>query len=165
MFIVTCFFAQPDCIKSLPEFCNTIIKRHLCGEGLPFLLPLLQVDVFQKKQGILQQIILCPSNRPKEACIRPCDTSNLTQSLTRKYHHTATEYLYRLCDAKINWTPTSAGVSCQFGFVRFLICLQCKISGLSVFSIFSHEVPHHKVRKVTDPNFLKQVQMGFAWKA
>ena len=48
MFIVTCFFAQPDCIKSLPELCNTIIKRHLCGEGLPFLLPF-----FSKEAGYI----------------------------------------------------------------------------------------------------------------
>ena len=47
----------------------------------------------------------------KKACIRPCDTNNFTQSLTRKYHHTATESLYRLCDEKISWAPTLAGVS------------------------------------------------------
>ena len=37
----------------------------------------------------------------------------LTQNLTRKYHHTASEslYLYRLCGAKISWTPTLVGMS------------------------------------------------------
>ena len=79
---------------------------------------------------------LCPSNKPKKACIRPCDTNNFTQSLTRKYHHTATESLYRLCVEKISWALTLAGVSYQFGFIHFRICLQCKISGSSVFSIF-----------------------------
>ena len=154
MFIVTCFLAQPDCRNFLPGHCNTIIKHQLCGEELPSLLLLLQVDVFQEKQGILQQIILCPSNKPKKACIRPCDTNNFTQSLTRKYHHTATESLYCICGAKISWTPTSAGVSYHLSFVRFPICLQGKISGSSVFSIFfPHEVSHHNVRKVTDPNF------------
>ena len=54
---------------------------------------------------------LCPSNKPKKACIRPCDTNNFTQSLTRKYHHTATESLYCLCDEKISWAPALAGVS------------------------------------------------------
>ena len=39
------------------------------------------------------------------------DTNNFTQSLTTKYHHTATESLYQLCGAKISWTPTLAGVS------------------------------------------------------
>ena len=117
-------------------YCNNIIKHQLCGEGLPSFFPLLQVDVFQKKQGILQKIILCPWKKPKEACIRLCDTNNFTQSLTRKYHYTAVEDLYRLFDAKINWTPSLAGVSYQFGFVRFPICLQCKISGSSVFSVF-----------------------------
>ena len=103
MFIFTCFLAQP---------------------GLPSLLPLLQVDFFQQKQGILQQIILCTSSKPKKACIRPFDTSNFTRSFTRKYHHAATESLYRLCGEKICRTPTLAGVSYQFGFVIFSICLQ-----------------------------------------
>ena len=123
MFIVTCFLAQPDCRTFLPEHCNTIIKHQLCGEGLPSLLPLLQVNVFQEKQGILQQIIQCPSNKPKKACIRPCGTNNFIQNLTRKYHHTATEGLYPLRGAKISWTSTLARVSYQFDFVRFLIGL------------------------------------------
>ena len=91
--------------------------------------------------------------KAKKTSIRSFDTNNFTQSLTRKYHHTATESLYCLCDEKISWTPTLAGVSYQLGFVPFPICLQCKVSGSSVFSIFSHEVLHHKVRKVTDSNF------------
>ena len=62
MFIVTCFIAQPDCRKFLPEHCNTIIKQQLCGERLP--LPLLQADFFQEKQIILQQIVLGLSNKP-----------------------------------------------------------------------------------------------------
>ena len=53
--IVTCFLAQPDCRTFLPEHCNAIIKQQLRGWGSP--LPLLQVNVFQEKQGILQQII------------------------------------------------------------------------------------------------------------
>ena len=136
----------------LPKHHNTIIKQHSCGEGSSLLF-LLQVDVFQQKQGVLQQIILCPSNKSKRACIRPFDTNNFNESLTRKHHHTATDSLYRLCDEKISWTPILAGVSYQFGFVSFPICLQCKISASSVFSIFFHEVSHPKVRKVTDPNF------------
>ena len=91
----------------------------------------------------------------KKACIRSFDTNNFTKSLKRKHHHPATESLYRLCDEIISWTPTLAGVSYQFSFVPFPICLQCKISGSSVSSMFSHEVSHHKVRKVTDPNFWK----------
>ena len=69
MFIINCFFAKPDCRNFLPEHCNTIIKQQLCGERLP--LHLLQVDVFQENEGILQQIILGPSNKPEKACIRP----------------------------------------------------------------------------------------------
>ena len=66
IFIVTCFLAQSDCRNVLPEHRNTIIKQQLCGEGLPSLLPLLQASVFQEKQGILQQIILCPSKNQKK---------------------------------------------------------------------------------------------------
>ena len=150
MFIFTCFLAQPDCRNLLPEHCNTIIKPQLCGQRFP--LPLLQVDVFRENQGILQQSSQAYQTSQKKLA-SGLDTNNFTQSLTTKYHHTATESLYQLCGAKISWTPTLAGVSQQFSFVRFPICLQCKISGSSVFSIFSHEVSHHKVRKKTDPNF------------
>ena len=83
MVIVTCFFAQPDCRNFVPEHCNAIIKQQLCREGLPPQLRLLQVDAFQGKQGILQQIILSPSSKPKKTCIRPCDTNNSTQSYTK----------------------------------------------------------------------------------
>ena len=67
MFIVACFLAQSGCSSFLPEHCNTIIKQQLCGKELPSFLPLLQVDVFQEKQGILSQIKLCPSNKPKKS--------------------------------------------------------------------------------------------------
>ena len=62
---------------------------------------------------------------------------------------------------KSSWTPTLAEVSYKFAFVRLSIYLECKISGLSFFFlIFFHEVRHPKVRKVTDPSFLIEVQMG-----
>ena len=61
------------------------------------------------------------------------------------YHHNAIESLHRLR----GWTPTLAELSYQLGFICFSICLQCKISGSSVFSIFfPHKLSHHKVRKV-----------------
>ena len=66
MFIVTCFLAQPDCRNFLPEHRNRIIEQQLRGEGSPSLLPLLQVNVFQVKQSILQQMILCSPNNPKK---------------------------------------------------------------------------------------------------
>ena len=90
MFIATCFLAQPDCRNFLPEHSNTIIKQQLCEKELLSLLPLLQVDLFQEKQGILI------------TCITPCDTNNSSESLTRMYHHTATERLYRFRGAKIS---------------------------------------------------------------
>ena len=125
---------------------------------MPFLLLLFcnRSPCFAIEAGYIAANYLCPSNKPKKACIRPCDTNNFTQSLTRKYYHTATESLYRLCGEKISWAPTLAGVSYQFGFVPFPICLECKISGSSVFSIFSHEVSHRKVREKMDSNFCKK---------
>ena len=46
MFIVIYLFhSQTRCF--MPKHHNAIIKHHLCGEGLPSLLSLLQVDVFQ----------------------------------------------------------------------------------------------------------------------
>ena len=48
----------------------------------------------------------------KKACIRSFETNNSSQSLTRMYHDTATESLYRLCGGKINWTLTLTGLSC-----------------------------------------------------
>ena len=108
MVIVTCFLARPDCRIFLPEHCNTIIKQQLCGEVLPLLL--LQVDVFQEKQGILQQIILShQTNQKKLASV--LDPNNSTQILKKKKHHTVTESLYQLCGSKTSWTPTLAGVS------------------------------------------------------
>ena len=107
MFIVTCFLVHPDCKNFLSEYWKSIIIQQLRGEELPTFLPLLQVDIFQEKQGTLQQINLCPSNKPEKACIRPypCDTNNSTKILARMYQHTATESLYHLCGAKISWTP------------------------------------------------------------
>ena len=124
MYIVTCFLTQTGCRNFLPEHCNTIIKQ--------------QFDFFSREAEY----------------IAVCDTNNSTQSLTLMYHHTATESLYRLHGVKISWTPTLAGVSYQFGFFCFSVCLQCKISGSTVFSnFFPHKVSHHKVRKVMGPNF------------
>ena len=102
----------------------------------------------------------------KKACIRSRDTNNSTQSLTRMYHHTATESLYHLHGAKIRWTPTLVEVSYRFGFICFSICLQCTICRSYVFFYFlSHEVTHHKVRKLMDPSFWKKFQMSLAWRA
>ena len=75
----------------LPEHLNIIIKQQLCGEGFPSLLPLLQLMFFNRNSKSFM-----PLKQAKKACIRPCDTNNFTQSLTRKYHHTATKSLYIL---------------------------------------------------------------------
>ena len=72
----------------LPKDRNTIIKQHLSGEGLPSLLPLLQVYVFQEKQSILQQIILRPSNKPKKLV-----SGLLIQIISSKVLHESTTIL------------------------------------------------------------------------
>ena len=119
----------------LSEHLNIIIKQQLCGEGLPSLLPLHQADVFQQKQGILQQIIYAHQTSQKKLA-SGLVIQIISPSLERKYHHTGTESLYPLCGEKISWAPTLAGVSYQFGFVPFPIFLECKISGSSVFFYF-----------------------------
>ena len=130
MLIVACSLAQPDCRNFLPDHCNTIIKQQLCGVQLPSLLLLLQLHVFQEKQGILQQVSLCPSNKPKKACTRPCDTNN--SSFTRMYHHTATESLYR--QAVLGHPPQQ---ECPIHLALFVFQFVAdKISGSSVFPIF-----------------------------
>ena len=121
----------------LPKHHNTIIKQHLCGERLHLCCLCSKLIFFNRNRVYCSKASYDHQASQKKACTRPFDTNNYTQSLTRKYHHTRTESLYRLCDEKISWTPTLAGVSYQFDFVRFPICLQCKISGSSVFSIFS----------------------------
>ena len=130
------------------------------GEGLPSFLPLLQVDVFQEKQGILQQIILCPSNKPRKACIRP-STDNFAQSLATSTTILQLEVYIVYVVQKISWILTLAGVSYQFGFVSFPICLQCKISESSVFFYFFPMKFHIILRKKTDPNF--ENKFRWAW--
>ena len=91
---------------------------------------------FSTEAGYIAANQIHPSNTPKKACIRPCGTNNFTQSLTTKYHHTATESLYRHCGEKIRWAPTLAGLSYQLGFVPFPICLECKIFDHQFFPFF-----------------------------
>ena len=45
MFIVVSSHSQTT--NFLPEHLNILIKQQLCGEGFPFLLPLVQADVFR----------------------------------------------------------------------------------------------------------------------
>ena len=105
----------------------------------------------------MQQIIYAHQTSQKNACIRPCDINNFTQSLTRKYLHTATERQYSLCGEKISWAPTIAGVSYQFGFTPFLICLKCKISGSSGFFYFLEAVAWRcSVKKARPATLLKK---------
>ena len=73
--------------------------------GVASLLFLLQVDVFHRSRVYCSKSSYVHQTSQKKACIRSFDTNNFTQSLTRKYHCTATESLYCLCGEKISWTP------------------------------------------------------------
>ena len=162
MFIVACSLAQPDCRNFLPDHCNTIIKQQLCGEQLPSLLPLLQVDVFQEKQGILQQINLCPSNKPKKACTRPCDTNNSTVLQECTTILQLKVYIVKRCKNQLH-THLSRSVL-SIWLYSFFHLLQTRSPDHQFFLFFIHEVSHHKVRNVMDSSFWKKVQMGLAWR-
>ena len=113
------------------------------------MLPLLQVDVFKRSRLYCSKSNYAYQTSQKEACIRPCDTNNFTQNLHEMYHHTATESLHCLCGAKISWTLTLPGVSCQFRFFHFFHLSPMQDLLIISFSIFfPHKVSHHKVRKI-----------------
>ena len=86
------------------------------------------------------------------ACIRPGDANSFIQSLTRMYHHTATESPYYLCGVKTSLTATLAEVSYKFGFVCIFIHMQWKISGSSVFSYFFSITQRHICIEQYDAN-------------
>ena len=155
MFIDTCFLAQRECRNFLPEPCNTN-----SGEELPSLFRLFQVGLFSRQAWYIA------ANQPyvhqtsqKKACIRPCDTNNSTQSLTRIYLHTGTESLYRVHGAKITWTLILAGhITHLIGHIKLSIFVfpfdrNARSPDHQFFYFFLHEVSHRKVRKVMDPSF------------
>ena len=137
----------------LPEHLNIIIKQQLCGEGLPSLLSLHQVDVFQQKQGILQQIIYAHQTSQKKLA-SGLVTQVISPSLEIKYHHAGTESLYPLCAEKMSQAPQ---YDCPINLASFLFpfAQNARCLDRHFFLFFSHEVSHHKVRKVTDSNFCK----------
>ena len=132
------------------------------SEEFPSLLPLLQVDVFQEKQGLLQQIKLRPSNKPKKVCIRLCDTNNSTQCLTWMYHHIASEILYRLRGTKISRTPSRCVPSIWLYSFFHLSAMEDPRIIRGFFQFFPHKVSHHKVRKLMDLSFWKKFQISLA---
>ena len=111
IFIVTCFLSQPGSRNVLPEHCNVIIKQQLCGEELSSFCLCSKLILFKRSRLYCSKSSYTYQTSQKKVCIRPSDTDNSTQSLTRMYHHTATEILYGLHGAKISCIPTLAGVS------------------------------------------------------
>ena len=135
MFIITCFFAQPDCRNFLPGHCSTIVKQKLC-EGRTAIF-----GAFCPKLMFLKRSRVCysKSNYAHQTSQKKLVLGLVIQIIPPKIfpnYHTATENLHRLRGAKISWRPTLEGVSDQFGFIRFSVCLQCKISESSVFFYF-----------------------------
>ena len=145
MFIVI-YLLHSQTRNVMPKHDNTIIKQHLCGEGLPSLLPLLQVDVFQQQQGILQQIILCPSNKPKKLVsgllIQIISPKVLQESTTILQLKVYIVYVMRKLVGHLN-----------LALLLFLFVCNARSLDHQFFTIFSNEVSRHKVRKVTGPNF------------
>ena len=88
-------------------------------------------------------------------------TDNFTQSLATSTTILQLKVYIVYVMQKISWTLVLAGVSYQFGFVSFPICLQCKISGSSVFFCFFPMKFHIILRKKTDPNF--ENKFRWAW--
>ena len=96
-----------------------------------------------------------PIKQAKKACIRPCDTNNFTQSLTRKYHHTALKvYIVSVMKNKLGTHLSRSVLLIWIRSFSHLPGMQ-DLWITSVLFFFFHEVSHYKVRKVTDPNFCK----------
>ena len=105
MFIVSCFFAQPDCRDFLPEHCTTIIKEQLCRRSFHLCCLCSKLTFFKRSRVYCSKSNYDHQTSHKKVCIRLCDTNNSTQCLTWMYHHIATEILYRLRGTKISLTP------------------------------------------------------------
>ena len=76
----------------------------------------------------------------KKNCIRPCDTNNSSQSLTRMYRHTATENIHRLNGAKISRPPPQQ--ECPINLTLFVFQFACnaRFPDHQFVLFFSHEV-------------------------
>ena len=152
MFIVI-YLLHSQTRNVMPKHDNTIIKQHLCGEGLPSLLSLLQVDVFQQQQGILQQIILCPSNKPKKLVsgllIQIISPKVLQENTTILQLKVYIVYVMR------NFVGHPPQQQCPINLALFFFPFVYNARSLDhhFFTSFSNEFSRHKVRRVTDPNF------------
>ena len=110
----------------------------------------------------MQQIIICPSSKPKKLV-----SGLLIQIISPKVLQESTTilqlkvYIVSVMKNKLG-TPWQ---ECPINLASFLFPFYWNASSLDHQFFFSHEVSHHKVRKVTDPNFSKKVQMGLAWRA
>ena len=143
--------------QTVEMFCLKIVIQKLNsnyeGEELPSLLLSLQVDVFQEKQGILQQLNLCLSNKPKKTCIRPCDTNNSSQSLTRMSTILQQKVYIFYMVQKLVGHLSQQECSVSLTLLVFQFACNARSPDHQFVLFFSHEVSHHKVRKVKNPSF------------
>ena len=120
----------------LPSDHNTIIKEHLCGKGLPSLFSLLQVNAFKQKQGILQQINLCSSSKPKKVGIRPFDTNNFTKVLQESTTILQLKVYFVYVMRKLVGHSSQQECPINLALLFFPFVCISHISGSSVSSIF-----------------------------
>ena len=134
MFIITCFLAQPGCRNFLSEHCNTIIKQQLCGERLS-----LPPSCFAREAGYIAANHPRPIKQARKSLhqvlIQIISTQVLQQSTTILQLKV---YISYVVQKLVGHPPQQECPSNLASSVfPFPICLQCKISGSSVFSIFS----------------------------
>ena len=136
--------------NSLPEGLNIIIKQQLCGEGFPSLLPLLQADVFHWKQ----RIIYVHQTSQKKLVSGP-----VIQIISPKVLQESTTIL-QLKVYIVSVMKNKLGTHLSRSVLLIWLHSFSHLPGMQdlwiiSFFFFFHEVSHHKVRKVMDPNFCK----------
>ena len=126
--------------NNLPKDCNTIIKEHLCGEGLPSLLTLLQVDVFQQKQVYCNKSSYVHQTSQKKLAsgllIQIISPKVLQESITILQMKV---YIVYMMEKLVGHPPQQ---ECPINSPLFLFPFVCNARS-----------SHHKVRKVTDLEF------------
>ena len=100
---------------------------------------------------------LCPLNKPKKDCIRSCDTNNFIQSYKKVPPCCNWKSILSL------WWKNKLGAHLSRSVLLIWLHSFSHFPGMQdlwiiSFFIFSHEVSHHNVRKVTHPNFCKYVR-------
>ena len=153
MFIVSCFFAQSDCRDFLPEHCTTIIKQQLCRRSFHLCCLCSKLTFFKRSR-----VCCSKSNYDHQTSQKKFVSGFVIQIIPLNVLHECTTILqlkFYIDYVVRKLVGHQAGVSHQFGFNHFSICLRWRIPGSSrvFFQFFPHKVSHHKVRKLVDLSF------------